>query len=194
MKSMLLAWNNCIKWHISLGNKKTSSIASLVTKLVFPDLHFMTTAETVQLHAHIKMHELFEQQELTERGVIIQLLSTRDEHTKWNTLDRQEDDGPATVKKLQLDCFFVMFCHYHRCSSQLTELTLFTCTAEQGTLQPTSLNVFGNGIVSCIVCLHKFPKLIFVLWVVSPLTPWTGIPNMIFITFQYCHFHKVQKV
>lgn len=66
-----------------------SSIASLVIKLVFPDLHFMTIAETVQLHAHIKMHELFEQQELTERGVIIQLLSTHDEHTKRNTVDRR---------------------------------------------------------------------------------------------------------
>lgn len=65
-----------------------SSIASLVIKLVFPDLHFMTIAETVQLHAHIKMHELFEQQELTERGVIIQLLSTH-EHTKRNTVDRR---------------------------------------------------------------------------------------------------------
>lgn len=75
-------------------------------KLVFPDLHFMTIAETVQLHAHIKMYELFEQQELTEIGVIMQLLSTHDEHTKRNTVDRWSSD---CKKKMQLDCFLLRF-------------------------------------------------------------------------------------
>lgn len=76
--------------------------------------------------------------------MIMQLVSIRDEHMKRNAMNREEANSRDCKKKScglnALLCY--AFWYYHRCSSQLMELTLLTCTAEQGTLQLTSLKIF----------------------------------------------------